>query len=105
MSECLFCRIVNKNIPAKLIYEDDEIVAFHDINPKADIHFLLVPKLHISSMLDLGDEHQRLIGKIMIKANDLAKLQGLEGYKVQINTGVKGGQEVFHLHVHVVGNK
>lgn len=105
MSECLFCRIVNKNITAKLIYEDDDIVAFHDINPKADVHFLVIPKLHLTSMLDLRDEHQGLIGKIMLTANELAKSQGLEGYKVQINTGVKGGQEVFHLHVHVAGNK
>lgn len=105
MSECLFCKIINKNIPAKIIYEDNDLIAFNDINPKALIHFLVIPKLHIASMLELEEQHQEVMGKIMLKANELAKTHNLEGYKVQINTGIKGGQEVFHLHVHVLGNK
>lgn len=105
MSECIFCKIVNKNIPASIIYEDNDIVAFNDIHPKADIHFLIIPKIHIDSMMELTEEHQHLMGKIMLKANALAKEQGLSGYKTLVNTGANGGQEVFHLHAHVFGNK
>jgi histidine triad (HIT) family protein len=105
MSSCLFCKITNKEIPAKIIYEDNTMVAFHDISPKADIHFLIIPKIHITSMLDLKEKHKELMGSIMLRANALATEFDLEGYKVQINTGIKGGQEVFHLHVHVFGNK
>lgn len=105
MSECIFCKINAKTIPAKVVYDDDDMLAFYDITPKAQVHFLLIPKEHINSMLDLTEKHQTLMGKMMIKANHLAKSLGLEGYKVQINTGIKGGQEVFHLHMHVLGNK
>ena len=105
MADCIFCKICLKQIPAKIIYEDEDLVAFHDIHPKADVHFLLIPKLHLDSMLALKDEHQMLMGKIMLKANELAVEHGLDGYKIMVNTGVKGGQEVFHLHVHVAGNK
>ena len=105
MANCLFCKIIDKSIPATIIYEDNEILAFYDIAPKADVHFLLIPKLHIESMLDLNQSHHILMGQMMLKANELAVRLGLEGYKVQINTGVKGGQEVFHLHMHVLGNK
>lgn len=105
VSDCLFCKINAQLIPAKIVYDDDDMLAFYDISPKAEIHFLLIPKQHISSMLELTDEHQTLMGKMMIKANQLAQNLGLSGYKVQVNTGVKGGQEVFHLHMHVLGNK
>lgn len=106
MSECIFCKIVAKLIPSKIIYEDDEIVAFHDVTPKAEVHFMVIPKDHIESMLFLQPHHQNLMGKIMVKANELALSLGLkEGYKVLVNTGINGGQEVFHLHVHVLGNK
>jgi histidine triad (HIT) family protein len=105
VDKCLFCKIINKELPAKLIYEDEDLIAFYDIYPKADVHFLVVPKKHIESMLKIEEHHQTLMGKIMLKANQIAKNLGLEGYKVQINTGLKGGQEVFHLHVHILGNK
>ena len=105
MSECLFCKINTKSIPAKVIYDDDDMLAFYDITPKAQVHFLLIPKEHINSMLELTAEHQLLMGKMLVKANQLAQSLGLEGYKVQINTGAKGGQEVFHLHMHILGNK
>ena len=106
MLDCIFCKIIEKSIPSKLIYEDDEILAFHDVSPKADVHFLVIPKLHLESMLELQQKHQSLIGKMMLKANELAVSLGLKnGYKVQINTGLNGGQEVFHLHIHVFGNK
>lgn len=105
MTDCIFCKIINKQIPAKTIYEDDDLLAFYDVNPKAEIHFMIIPKEHIESMLHLKTHHQDLMGKIVLKANELATKLGLEGYKVQVNTGVKGGQEVFHMHVHVLGNK
>ncbi len=105
MTDCIFCKIIAKQIPARIVYEDDDMVAFYDVNPKAQIHFMLIPKEHIESMLHLKEHHHSIMGKIMAKANILAKELGLnEGYKVQINTGVKGGQEVMHLHVHVLGN-
>ncbi len=105
MTSCIFCKISEKSIPAKIIYEDDSMLAFYDVSPKADVHFMLIPKEHITSMLELKLSHQAIMGTMMVKANELARELGLEGYKVQINTGVKGGQEVFHLHIHVLGNK
>lgn len=105
MSDCLFCKISAKLISAKIIYEDDIMLAFHDIAPKADVHFLIIPKQHIESMLALTSEHESLMGKILVKANELAIQHDLTGYKTFIHTGIKGGQEVFHLHVHVMGNR
>ncbi len=105
MSKCIFCKIINKDIPAKIIYEDNDFLAFYDINPKAPIHFLIIPKLHIESLQHLQSEHTNLIGRLIIKANEIATNLGLEGYKTHINTGVKGGQEVFHLHIHILGSK
>lgn len=106
MDNCIFCKISKKEIPSKMIYEDDDIFVFHDINPAAEAHFLLIPKLHITNMLELNDSHQALMGKMMILANKLAVDHGLNnGYKTQINTGKNGGQEVYHLHIHVFGNK
>ena len=106
MNDCLFCKIVDKTIPAKLVYEDNDILAFHDINPKAAVHILIIPKQHITSTLDLKEDHEQIMGKLMVKANQLALELGLhKGYKLQINTGVNGGQEVMHLHLHLVGDK
>jgi histidine triad (HIT) family protein len=105
MNNCIFCKIIDKSIPAKIIYEDQEIIAFQDIHPKAEIHYLVIPKLHIESMLHLENQHSELMGKIMLKTNTIARESGLQGYKININTGVKGGQEVFHLHLHLLGNK
>ncbi len=104
MTNCIFCKIILKEIPSQLIYEDDDIMAFYDLHPKADIHFLIIPKQHLDSMLELQNKHIELMGKIMVKANQLAQSLGLSGYKTVIHTGAKGGQEVFHLHVHVIGN-
>lgn len=106
MSDCIFCKLINKSIPTKIVYEDDDIFVFNDISPKAEVHLLIIPKEHIESMLQLEDKHQALIGKMMLKANELALEYGLTaGYKTQINTGLKGGQEVFHLHIHIFGNR
>lgn len=102
-ADCIFCKIVNGSIPAKKIYEDDDVIAFNDINPSARVHFLIVPKLHIESLASCGDEHQVLLGKMLLLAPKIAKEQGLTGFKTLINTGKDGGQEVFHIHVHVLG--
>ena len=101
--DCIFCKIVNGTIPAKKIYEDDDVIAFNDINPSARVHFLIVPKLHVESLASCEAQHQALLGKMLLLAPKLAKEQGLTGFKTLINTGKDGGQLVFHIHVHVLG--
>jgi histidine triad (HIT) family protein len=104
MSDCLFCKIARGEIPCRKVYEDDEVLAFHDINPVAPVHFMLVPKLHLATLDDAGDEHAALLGKMLLLAPKLAKEQGLDtGFRTVINTGKGGGQEIFHLHIHVIG--
>lgn len=113
MDNCLFCKIAAKQIPTKAIYEDDDVMAFHDINPAAPVHFLIIPKLHVSTLSDCTEKHAALLSKIMLLAPQLAHEQGCGytgdgaggsgGFKTQINTGPDGGQEVYHLHVHVIG--
>ena len=105
---CLFCRIIAKQIPSKTVYEDDQVYAFHDINPWAPVHFLIVPKAHIVSMAHIGPEHVALMGHIMVLVPRLAQQQGCNpypegGYRLVTNTGAEGGQEVHHLHFHVMG--
>ena len=105
---CIFCKIVAGKIPSKKVYEDEEIFAFHDINPWAPVHFLLIPKLHIPSMAHVEPEHQDLLGRILLLAPKLALEQGARpypegGFRIVTNTGAEGGQEVHHLHFHVMG--
>lgn len=105
MSEnCIFCKIVAGDIPCKKIYEDSELLAFHDIHPVAPVHFMIIPKEHIASLADAAARHEALLGRILLLAPRLAREQGLaDGFRTIINTGRGGGQEVFHLHVHVIG--
>lgn len=104
MSDCIFCKIIAGQIPSNKVYEDEEVLAFHDIHPFARVHFLIIPKAHIASLADCAEEHQAILGKMLLRAPKLAKEQGLEaGFKTLINTGRGGGQEVFHIHVHVFG--
>ncbi|OGS92239.1 MAG: histidine triad nucleotide-binding protein [Gallionellales bacterium GWA2_60_18] len=105
MSEsCIFCRIARGEIPCRKVYEDDEVIAFHDINPVAPVHFMLVPKLHLASLMEADAGHASLLGRMLLLAPKLAREQGLEnGFRTVINTGKGGGQEVFHLHIHVIG--
>jgi histidine triad (HIT) family protein len=105
---CIFCKIAAGEIPANKIFEDEELIAFHDIVPQAPIHFIIVPKAHILSTAQLGPEHVALMGRIMVLAPKLAQAQGCApypegGWRIVINTGRDGGQEVPHLHVHVLG--
>ncbi len=101
--DCIFCKILAGDIPAKKIYEDDDVIAFNDIKPMAKVHFLIVPKLHVESLKTCDTSHQNLLGKMLLLAPKLAAEQDLVGFKTLINTGREGGQEVFHIHVHVFG--
>lgn len=114
MTNCIFCKIASKQIPSKTVYEDDDVIAFHDINPAAPIHFLIVPKQHITSLSHCDESHSALLGKMMLLAPKLAEEQGCGfsdgasgpgggGFKTLFNTGPDGGQEVYHLHLHVIG--
>lgn len=105
---CIFCKIVAGKIPAKKVYEDEDVLAFHDINPWAPVHFLMIPKAHVASMAQLQPSDQALMGKMMTLAPQLALEQGCRpypegGFRVVVNTGDDGGQEVHHLHLHVMG--
>jgi histidine triad (HIT) family protein len=102
-ADCIFCKIVEGDIPSKTLYEDGDVVVFHDIRPLAKVHFLIVPKTHIETLKDCTPEHQPLLGKMMLLAAKLAAEQGLVGYKTVMNVGREGGQEVFHIHLHVFG--
>jgi histidine triad (HIT) family protein len=102
--DCLFCRIVRGEIPCRKVYEDDEILAFHDIRPIAPVHFLMIPKLHVASLAEVSEAHAGVLGRIMALTGRLAREQGAtDGFRTIVNTGRVGRQEVYHLHVHVVG--
>lgn len=102
--DCIFCKIVAGTIPCRKVYEDDEVLAFHDIHPVAPVHFMIIPKKHLASLAEAGPEDAGLLGRMLLLAPRLAKEQGLpDGFRTVINTGRGGGQEVFHLHVHIIG--
>ncbi|UOO75898.1 histidine triad nucleotide-binding protein [Neisseria sp. Dent CA1/247] len=104
MTDCIFCKIVDKQIPAGIVYEDGDMLCFKDIRPAAPVHLLLIPKVHFDSLAHAKPEHEALLGKMMMKVPQIAEANGLsDGFKTQINTGKGGGQEVFHLHIHIMG--
>jgi histidine triad (HIT) family protein len=104
MNDCIFCKIIRSEIPSRKVYEDDEIFAFHDINPAAPVHFMIIPKQHIASLAEVDMRHQQLLGHMLAKAGELARSQGLnDGFRTIINTGWIGHQEVYHLHMHILG--
>jgi len=102
MSDCVFCKILNKDIPAEFIYEDEECIAFRDINPKAETHVLIVPKEHIDSVMEMSDKDEKLIGHLVFAAKKIAEKLNLSGYNLQFNVGKDGGQEIFHIHLHLM---
>lgn len=103
-ADCLFCKIVRGEIPSRKVYEDADLLAFHDIHPLAPVHFMIIPKQHVASLADVDASHQAVLGKILAAAPRLAREQGsTDGFRVIINTGRVGRQEVYHLHVHVIG--
>ncbi|HEX5485175.1 MAG TPA: histidine triad nucleotide-binding protein [Limnobacter sp.] len=104
MSDCIFCKIVAGEIPSRKVYEDEDILAFHDIRPSAPVHFLIIPKKHIATLADARPEDSAVLGKMMVMAGELARQQGCnDGFRTIINTGRVGCQEVYHLHMHVLG--
>lgn len=107
MEDCIFCKIIKKEIPSSICYEDNEIIAFKDIQPAAPIHILVIPKKHIPSLVELQKEDEAVIGKIYTVINQIAEQQGVKekGYRVIVNCGKDGGQEVGHLHFHLLAGK
>ncbi|HBZ07187.1 MULTISPECIES: histidine triad nucleotide-binding protein [Massilia] len=114
MDNCIFCKIVAKQIPANVVYEDDALLAFKDINPAAPVHLLVIPKEHIDTLSDTTEAHTALLGKMLALAPKLAAEHGVGvgvdaegkrtgGYKTLVNSGPNGGQEVYHLHLHMYG--
>jgi histidine triad (HIT) family protein len=114
MDNCIFCKIVAKQIPASIVYEDDDVLAFKDINPAAPVHLLVIPKQHVDTLSDCSDEHAAVLGKMLALTPKLAEQHGVAvkvdaggkrtgGYKTLINAGPDGGQEVYHLHLHMYG--
>ena len=99
----IFTRIINREVPARFEYEDDKCIVIHDVNPKSRVHLLIIPKKPIPTIMDLSDEDQALMGHLLLLARDMGKKFELEGYKLQFNVGEKGGQEVPHIHLHLLG--
>jgi histidine triad (HIT) family protein len=103
MSDCIFCKIANKEIPATIVYEDDDVIAFEDLNPQTPVHTLLIPKQHYDNLND--DIPPELLGKLFSKVKEVAKIKGVDqtGYRTLANTGEQGRQTVYHLHIHILG--
>ncbi|MHB8093706.1 MAG: histidine triad nucleotide-binding protein [Candidatus Aminicenantales bacterium] len=107
MSSCLFCKIITRDIPARIVYEDDDVLAFEDISPKAPVHVLLIPKEHFASLSEIPAGREALMGKILATARRIAGERGIAGtgYRIVLNTGKDSGQEVFHIHFHLLGGR
>lgn len=105
--DCIFCKIAQKEIPSTIVYEDEDVIAFNDLNPEAPVHVLVIPKKHIESLNAATAEDQQLLGKIMLAIQKIAAEQGIaeNGYRVVTNCGVQGGQTVMHLHFHLMGGR
>jgi histidine triad (HIT) family protein len=106
--DCLFCKIVAGKITSRVVYQDEELFVFHDVNPWAPVHFLMIPKMHIPSLAHVGPEHEGVLGRMMVLAPRLALQEGCNpypqgGFRLLSNTGAEGRQEVHHLHIHVMG--
>lgn len=105
MQDCIFCKIINKEIPSKIVYEDEKIICFHDVSPMADVHVLVVPKIHVESINELEEKNIEYIKYAFLKIPDIAESLGIKnsGYRTIINTGADAGQTVKHLHIHILG--
>lgn len=105
MPECLFCGIIKKEIPAKIEYEDDNIIAIHDINPQAPVHLLFIPKKHLEGIASLGKDDVSMIGNVIFSARQIAQRQGWKDYRLIFNNGAQAGQSVFHIHLHFLSGR
>jgi len=107
MTDCIFCKIISGDIPGDIIYQDDDVLAFRDLNPQAPTHFLVIPKKHISTINDLQSEDAELVGKLYLAAKQVAKDEGIaeSGYRAVMNCNAGAGQSVFHIHLHVLGGR
>ncbi|MDD4067004.1 MAG: histidine triad nucleotide-binding protein [Clostridia bacterium] len=107
MADCIFCKIINREIPGNIVFETDDVIAFEDAHPNAPVHYLVVPKKHITCMNDINEEDIELMGKIQLAIKEVAKITGISesGYRVITNCGDDGGQMVKHIHYHVLGGK
>lgn len=105
--DCMFCRIVDGEIPAEIIYQSESAIAFRDINPQAPTHVLIIPRRHISTMNDLNSEDKELVGSLFLAAKEIAQQEGLadDGYRVVMNCGEEAGQSVFHIHLHLLAGR
>ena len=105
--DCIFCKIVNKDIPTTFIYEDEQVIAFDDLYPKAPIHKLIIPRQHIATINDLNSEHKELVGHMLLAAQQIARELNVaeDGYRVLMNCNKGGGQEVYHLHLHLLAGR
>lgn len=101
--DCIFCKITAKQIPSDLVYEDDDVLIIKDIHPKAPVHYLILPKEHIQSIMHLENNHKEIISKLIFRAKEAAERLGLKGYKLVFNVGRGGGQVIDHLHLHLLG--
>ncbi len=105
MDNCLFCKIVRKEIPSEIVFENDEIIAFKDISPQAPVHFLIIPKTHINSPMDIDSSNSNSAGKLISAAAEIAKKMKLDGYRLVFNCNEIAGQTVFHLHCHLLAGR
>jgi len=107
MEDCIFCKIINKEIPASIVFEDKKMIAFNDINPKAPIHILLIPREHFASLNDIPEEKKDILSHLLLKARQIAQEKGIaeKGYRIVLNTEKDSGQEVFHIHFHLLGGR
>ncbi len=107
MEDCIFCKIINKEIPASIVFEDEKMIAFNDINSQAPIHILLIPREHFASLNDIPEEKKNILSHLLLKARHIAQEKGIaeKGYRIVLNTEKDSGQEVFHIHFHLLGGR
>ena len=107
MEDCIFCKIINKEIPASMVFEDEKMIAFNDINPQAPIHILLISREHFASINDIPEEKKSILSHLLLKARQIAQEKGIaeKGYRIVLNTEKDSGQEVFHIHLHLLGGR
>jgi histidine triad (HIT) family protein len=107
VSDCIFCKIAKKEIPSNIVYEDDRVIAFKDVNPQAPVHILIIPKIHLTSLMDINEENSDLVSHIAIVTKKIAAEYNIDqkGFRLVNNCGKEGGQTVFHLHFHLLGGR